>query len=373
MSPSIAIFLTFCICLFGLVTAEVIVSDQFGNLVGLPLTGGNATGGYTVTGSAVRTSPYLLSVFISDITLSGEPGPESESFYIFNGFGNASLVSQSYQSGTVIGGTVVLTGPVVFGNYLGNQSNPTTGIGAYIFTFSIPVGQHLTFNMTYNNTQNPAVVDKIFISVDNPVLIVGDPQFIGLRGQSYQVHGIDGAVYNLISEPNSQVNSRFLFLSEGKCPIINGVADSNCWSHPGSYLGEISYQQIVDGKPHAALITAGPAKKGFAAVQMDGRALKIGDKVTFGTFSVSFVSAYRVTISMEHFAFSLSNSDMFINQAVSATVPLDELTSHGLLGQTHSTKVYATATRYLEGNVDDYIIADDDIFGDDFVYNQYQQ
>ena len=25
---------------------------------------------------------------------------------------------------------------------------------------------------------------------------IGDPQFVGLRGQQYQVHGMDGAVYN---------------------------------------------------------------------------------------------------------------------------------------------------------------------------------
>jgi len=50
---------------------------------------------------------------------------------------------------------------------------------------------------------------------------------------------------------------------------------------------------------------------------------------------------------------------------------LSKLHSHGLLGQTHSSKVYSTATRYIEGSVDDYIIADDDIFGTDFVYNQF--
>src|SRR6185437_8165113 len=33
----------------------------------------------------------------------------------------------------------------------------------------------------------------------------GDPQFIGLRGQSFQVHGIDRAVYALISEEHTAV------------------------------------------------------------------------------------------------------------------------------------------------------------------------
>jgi hypothetical protein len=78
-----------------------------------------------------------------------------------------------------------------------------------------------------------------------------------------------------------------------------------------------------------------------------------------------------VSIATEHFTFDLSNSDMFINQGVTSRVALSKLRSHGLLGQTHSSKVYSTATRYIEGSVDDYIIADDDIFGTDFVYNQF--
>jgi len=55
-----------------------------------------------------------------------------------------------------------------------------------------------------------------------------------------------------------------------------------------------------------------------------------------------------------------------------AKVPLRRLAGHGLLGQTHSTKVYPGTTRYIEGSVDDYVIGDDDVFGTDFVYNQFQ-
>jgi hypothetical protein len=207
----------------------------------------------------------------------------------------------------------------------------------------------------------------------NQVQVVGDPQFVGLRGQPYQVHGIDGAVYNIISENNLQVNSRFVFLTEGKCPIINGVADTNCWSHPGSYLGEISFQQIVNGKLHAALVTAGQGNTGFGGVQVDGKSVNIGDKVTFGTFSFEMTSAYSINVQTEHFDFQLSNSDMFVNQAVRSRVPLSRLQAHGLLGQTHSTATYPSSIKYIQGAVDDYVIADNDIFGNDFVYNQFTQ
>jgi len=115
------------------------------------------------------------------------------------------------------------------------------------------------------------------------------------------------------------------------------------------------------------------AKTGFSQVQMDGKALKVGDTITFGSFSLSFLTSHKVTVSTENFNFDLSNSDRFINQALHSKTPLSHLSSHGLLGQTHNTKVYASSARYIEGEVDDYAIGDGDIFGDDFVYNQFQQ
>jgi hypothetical protein len=209
-------------------------------------------------------------------------------------------------------------------------------------------------------------------SQESCAAVVGDPQFVGLRGQSYQVHGIDGAVYNVISEQNTQVNARFTFLTEGECPIIAGVPATNCWSHPGSYLGEMSFQQRVDGKLHAALLTAGDAKKGYSMVQVDGKPLKLGERVEFGSFSVDYRSAYQVVINTDNFEFDLQNSDMFINQALRSKLALSKLQSHGLLGQTHAAKTYPNSLKFIEGEVDDYVIGDSDIFGDDFFYNRFQ-
>ena len=224
------------------------------------------------------------------------------------------------------------------------------------------------FAVTYKNDTNTDAITIGFVQST----ITGDPQFVGLRGQSYQVHGIDGAVYNIISEQNTQVNSRFAFLTQGQCPVVDGAVQDNCWSHPGSYLGEMSFQQVVEGKAHAALVTAGPASSGFAAVQMDGKALKVGTTVTFGTFSLTYTGAYSVLVRTEHFDFELSNSDLFINQAVRSRVPLSKLRAHGLLGQTSNSATYNTPLRYIAGQVDDYVIQDNDIFGNDFVYNLYK-
>lgn len=358
--------------------AETIVSDNLGNAIGLPLAGGNATGTITNTNSLISTSPYVLSVYVNN-GQRGDQGPvvpgtrESYWFMPPNNaplYGNATLVGSGYSS-SFSSNSLVQASPL--NQYLGSPQRPINATGLYQFTFTIPVLGNVEVALTYINAGAPQpVVDLITILVTNPSVVVGDPQFVGLRGQSFQVHGIDGAVYNIITEANTQVNSRFVFLSEGECPIINGKPDVNCWSHPGSYLGEMSFQQVVDGKLHQVLVTAGSAKNGFAAVTLDGQALTVGDASTFGSFAVSMESTHHVSIQTENFSFELSNSDMFINQAVSTKTPLSKISAHGLLGQTHAPKVYPGANRYIQGEVDDYVIANNDIFGTDFSFNKFQ-
>ena len=375
--------LALLVAFFSSTSAETIVTDSAGNGIQLPTTGGNVTNFITVLDSRRSTSPYHLYVSINDGSAASPNDPipgEIESFY-FNTpgagvanstsirFGNATLITQQYSS-------AFRKDVGVVGNYVVNSSRPNTAVGTYTFLFNIPVLSTLSVNLTYiQSGSNPLpIVEVIQISIFNPISsITGDPQFVGLRGQSYQVHGIDGAVYNLVSESHTQVNSRFVFLMSGQCPVVGGVTmDGNCWSHPGSYLGEMGFQAVVDGKLHTALLQSGPAKKGFAVVQVDGKTLSIGDKVSFGAFTVEVQSTHNVAVTTESFEFSLSNSDNFINQALTARVPLSQLKSHGLIGQTHSTKQYPSLVRYIEGEVDDYVISTDDIFGSEFVFNQFQ-
>jgi hypothetical protein len=203
--------------------------------------------------------------------------------------------------------------------------------------------------------------------------VVGDPQFVGLRGQSYQVHGIDGAVYNLVSSPSTQVNAQFTFLEQGKCPVFDGIPDTNCWAHPGSYLGSIGIQEVVNGKLHQVELVSGSATQGFASITVDGQSVAIRQSIAdTDDFSVERVSSHRVIARTSQFTFTFDNSDMFINQAVSTHVPMSSLTCHGLLGQTHQRKVYASAVKYIAGDVDDYMIQENTLFGKEFVYNQFE-
>ena len=206
--------------------------------------------------------------------------------------------------------------------------------------------------------------------------VVGDPQFTGFRGQSYQVHGIDGAVYNLITSPELQVNARFTFLESGRCPVINGEdVRSNCWSHPGSYLGEIGMRMRLTeaSEEHRLHVQAGDRLVGFTAVSVDGVQLPVGGSVQPAAgMTINRVSSHELRVSTRLFSFELHNSDLFINQAVKANVPIAQLSTHGLLGQTHKrVAMGAGVKQVVEGEVDDYVVAEDTVFGTDCVYNQY--
>ena len=211
--------------------------------------------------------------------------------------------------------------------------------------------------------------------------ITGDPQFVGLRGQSFQVHGVDGAVYNLISDKAMQLNSRFTFLEGPRpCPVMpsTGRVSVACWSHPGSYLSELALKTIGGSQLH---IVSGDAATGFASITLNGKALKVGDEATLDfaksglTGSVSIGNAFELSIHAGHFDLVIENNDGFVNlRSVSvAAASWSKLASHGLLGQTWANKRYSGKIKYIEGDVDDYLIEDDNLFGDEFLYNRFSQ
>jgi hypothetical protein len=261
--------------------------------------------------------------------------------------------------------------------YIAGSSTAANGwFYQYQARWTAPNHQHhneavyLTLVFTAFDSAILMYLDDIEISAP---MITGDPQFVGLRGQTYQVHGIDGGIYNLVSSPTTQVNAEFRFLSEGQCPMFDGIPAMNCWAHAGSYLSAIGVQQVIDGKVHQLKLVAGSATQGYASVEVDGVALSVGQSYDdTADFTVEYVSSHSVAVTTAEFRYLYDNSDMFINQAVSTRVPLSSMTkTHGLFGQTHQRKIYSTALRYIAGGVDDYLIADNNLFGTDFVYNMF--
>ena len=104
----------------------------------------------------------------------------------------------------------------------------------------------------------------------NGTSVVGDPVLVGFRGQRFQVHGIDGAVYNLVTEPHLFINARFGFLQGPRpCPVMpsTGLQSTACWSHPGSYLTGVAIAaRSPDGLVHRLLATSGTESVGFTQV-----------------------------------------------------------------------------------------------------------
>lgn len=368
------------------VYTEKIVDDMFNNSVNLIME--NGVHSSSIVGSAIlpdngdARSNYFVNVYIRNgemfmVTKPEDVYPNTQESWEYGqqNFGDAFKGATQYTSlqNGVLFTSYTPVGPPWVTMHVGPINSWMTTVWFYI-----PPGGQLRFSLTYrvewDRIQTTNNVDVLFTNLRRASGgVIGDPQFTGLRGQSFQVHGIDGAVYNLITDTNTQVNAQFVFLDAGVCPA-SGHVITQCWSHPGSYLGSVAFQQRVDGNVHQLIVKAGSAETGFDSIMLNGQSLKQNASLDFRSlFSVSYRSSHQVFVTTEHFQFELTNSDMFINQVVSSRVPLINLHSHGLLGQTHVVKSYPTALKHIVGEVDDYAVADNDLFGYVFAYNRFQQ
>jgi len=103
-------------------------------------------------------------------------------------------------------------------------------------------------------------------------------------------------LYYILSDADLQYNSRFVFLSKGKCPIIDGRKQKGCWSHPGSFLGELGLKTKSGDRIH---ITSGEASEGFSLVEVNGKSLNVGETVFLADDlgSVSLNNTHLTTVS----------------------------------------------------------------------------
>lgn len=386
---------------------EKIVSDSLGNSVMLSPFAGN----YTATIDAtVDSTNYVITVdlnngrgaFLTEIQEHTSLIPGIDERFFFSApssglFGDAVLTQSSV---VVTGGK---SGPKTFLttdlSYLGNFNNPTTvpvigepgfTTARYRFFFNIPTGGVLFVNLTYLVAGTEPGANSSTTTINFRVRntasasATGDPQFVGLLGQSFQVHGIDGGVYSMISQPSMQLNSRFVFLAEGTCPIATGSTTKiSCWSHPGSYLGELA---LMTSAGDHVIITAGSADSGFRRVLVNNVDListsdSSGNVINDQSLSIAILDSHHITIKCSLWTLNLDNSDHFLNLAsvhVSAWSRLiQSVQPHGLLGQTWNWR-----TNHIEGHVEDYFQqaagedssknVDAQLFGIDNYFNRFQ-
>ena len=258
----------------------------------------------------------------------------------------------------------------------GTLSTPTTGA-------TVPAQQ-----VTIVNPNAPAAVSSSSSSGASRVSAVGDPLFAGFQGQRYQVHGIDGAVYALLSQRSLHINALFVFLDSGKCPVVGGVQQqANCWSHPGSYFGQLAFQTNQGVQLE---IVAGAANKGIERLQLNGQDVLIaaGEQVVAGSgdsqLVVKVLSSHALSIETGNYQMQIDNSDMFLNLAALRVMDWGRLIRtdqpHGLLGQSWTRRSRAgklskdglvNVKDVVEGDVDDYVVAEDSMLGTDFAYSKF--
>ena len=205
--------------------------------------------------------------------------------------------------------------------------------------------------------------------------VLGDPTIIGLLGQKFQVHGLDGAVYSLLTHPRLQLNGRFSFLASGRCPADRSIL---CWSHPGSYISSVGLMlRAEDGSVTQLEVHSGAAADGLQSVKLNGRLINAAETVQTGRgrdeLSVHRVDSHHVLVRTEMLTLHIESSDGFLNHRVEPRVQLSSLKPmHGIIGQTwQDVQHQHSEIKEMEGMVDDYLVQENTLFGSQFPFNQF--
>ena len=153
--------------------------------------------GYLAFDSIGRTVLGFGYLFAGDITYNNATGVTTYQ-RVRDGLVVYDVVSSASVQPAVI---AVLNGTLGAANINGSSTviNPSPGVAVDPTDNTILVSNELTLRRLAAFPQSAATVS-------------GDPSFCGLRGQLFQVHGLDGGVYNLISDAAFNLNSRFTFL-----------------------------------------------------------------------------------------------------------------------------------------------------------------
>ena len=299
-------------------------------------------------------------------------------FHVILGVGNFTLCCPNFETSDGCYGPNTTPQPTVSLGLTAPETckNPKSSSSTSSPFIASSSGSSSTANNQYHHPKSSSS------STASSSTVRGDPTFVGLRGQSYQIHGIDGAVYNLISNRSLQVNSRFVFLTGPRsCPEMPSTGEKSvaCWAHDGSYLADIG---LMTDSGDRLYVESGTASAGFATVTLNGQPLEVqmGEtiplyfSVASGLFGhVTYNNTHELTIQAGVWRIELENSDEFVNlRSVAVHGKLAELSSHGLLGQTWRGKKWGGTVGAIEGKVGDYVVLEDDVWGTSFVYNKFQ-
>jgi hypothetical protein len=356
-------------------------------------TSGNDFGPQLFQGIADSNAGGILTSAIVTADFTGSPTLDGGAVWTFSNFNDYRALSgtASTNAGFINGGYIVVV------DILNSMFN-----GAPHFANVQTNGQ-----IQISSETSPAlralfdVQQNTRCGGDNPPGGSGDPVFSGFQGQHFQFHGLPDEHFNLISSPNVQLNSHFVYLSSGKCDYN----DTECFTHPGTYMDVLGLS-VADA--HVKLV-AGTHEAGLR-VWINDAEIQRGTHIKALTNNVTSSLRYhhngKVEVHTDVLSFEIANSDMFMNiqaalndrqllkvgatrhtvtdssicktnsethnhQVIESTVAKKyPVTSqlHGLIGQTwRNVKVCA---RDYMGTVQDYLVSD--LFGSDYHYSYFK-
>jgi len=136
----------------------------------------------------------------------------------------------------------------------------------------------------------------------------GDPHFVGDDGGKYDIQGVDGGVYNMLSDADIQYNARFAAWGNGGATVVDAIGVTVWNSQVGWEVG------------------TGPTLNGVAIAE--------GETTQFEGGSVSW-QGNDVVVETEEYSLTFKNNGNHINGDYVAKNPFgDEVGAHGLWGQT---------------------------------------
>ena len=216
--------------------------------------------------------------------------------------------------------------------------------GLVVYGDGLPLGEGEAYPF---NTALPSTVSATFTTTEVragilgcAASVTGDPVFVGFLGQVYQVHGLAGEIFNLVTSAQLQLNALFTFLGKGQAmsaeqqlevqltsPHRTPLPLTAAWSHPGTYLGSIGLQVGA----HTLTFVPGPYATGFASIHLDGSPITKSGWVihthhtrdpttttptptpTTPLLEVRVIGWSRVIVHTAELTFHLVNSDGFLN------------------------------------------------------------
>jgi len=225
--------------------------------------------------------------------------------------------------------------------------------------------------------------------------VLDDPHFIGFQRQEYEIHGISGHIYNIISFYNLQLNAKFLHY------------DTEFLSEYSTWFSEVGlqYEKLV-----YIYVTAN------GRMLCNNKTIPVNETLTIGPVTLQRIGDHILYIKSPEFTFEFHVDTVGHEQWCSQGCPHidikasmqngvshtwlsasvlglkehshveDEATTssginilgkvHGLLGQSIHGVVYEKNDinlAYIEDEVEDYCIKSGDIFGTDFKFNQFNE